>query len=190
MKRKLFALAALGVAFAINTNAQDDADDSHTVAISIPEVAILDLEGKGGTVVSLSVEAPTEAGEAVDFSNAKNEDVWINYSSIVGKSETSRTVAAKISTNSVPDGMLLKVTAVKDAGNGDGTMGTSAGEITLNATDQKVITGIGSCYTADGPGNGHKLQYSLELDPTAGSYAKIDFDQDTKLEITYTISNN
>jgi len=63
MKRKSFALAALGVAFAFNTNAKaDDADDNHTVAISIPEVAILDPEGS--TSVSLSVEAPTEAGEA------------------------------------------------------------------------------------------------------------------------------
>ena len=190
MKRKLFALAALGVAFAFNTNAQDDADDSHTVSISIPEVAILDLEAKGSSVVSLSVEAPTEAGEAVDFSKAKNDDVWINYSSIVGKSENTRDVTAKISANSVPDGMLLKVTAAKDAGNGDGTMGSSAGEITLSSSDQKVITGIGSSYTADGAGNGHNLQYSLELDPSKGSYAKIDFDQDVKLEITYTISNN
>jgi len=190
MKRKLFAVAALGVAFAFNTNAQDKADDSHTVAISIPEVAILDLEAKGGTTVSLSVEAPTEAGEAVDFSNATDNNVWINYSSIVGKSETSRVVAAKISENSVPDGMLLKVTAAKDAGNGDGTMGVSAGEVTLSSTDQKVITGIGSSYTADGAGNGHNLEYALELDPTAGSYSKIDFDQDVKLTITYTISNN
>jgi len=81
MKRKLFALAALGVAFAFNANAQaDEADDDHTVAISIPEVAILDLEGS--TSVSLSVEAPTEAGEAVSFANATNNDVWLNYSSI------------------------------------------------------------------------------------------------------------
>ena len=191
MKRKIFAIAALGVVFAFNANAQsDDEDDSHTVAITIPEVAILDLEANGGTTVSLAVEAPTEAGEAVDFSNATNDDVWINYSSITGSSESSRVVTAKISTNSVPDGMLLKVTADKDAGNGDGTMGSSAGEVTLTSSDQKVITGIGSSYTADGAGNGHKLTYALELDPTAGSYAKIDFDQDTKLTITYTISNN
>ena len=72
----------------------------HTVAISIPEVAILDLEGT--TSVSLSVAAPTEAGEAVDFSGATNNAVWVNYSSIVGTSETSRTVAAKISNNAVP----------------------------------------------------------------------------------------
>ena len=188
MRRKLFAIAALGVVFAFNANAQDDADDSHTVAISIPEVAILDLEGS--TAVQLIVEAPTEAGEAVDFTNATNQDVWLNYSSIVGSSETSRNVTAKISNNSVPSGMLLKVTAGSDAGNGDGTMGITSGQVTLTSADQNVITGIGSAYTGDGATNGHNLKYVLELDPTAGSYAQIDFDDDVTLTITYTISNN
>ena len=128
MKRKLFALATLGVVFAFTAQAQDDADDAHTVAISIPEVAILDLEGS--TSVSLAVEAPTEAGASVDFSNATNNAVWINYSSIVGTSETSRTVSAKISNSLVPSGMLLKVTAASDAGSGDGTVGTAAAQIT------------------------------------------------------------
>ncbi|MBO6518147.1 MAG: hypothetical protein JJ975_16550 [Bacteroidia bacterium] len=187
---KIFALAALGVVFATTTNAQtDDADDNHTVAINIPEVAILDLESKSGTAISLAVEAPKEAGEAVDFSNAVNKDVWVNYSSIVGKTENSRDVSAKISKNDVPDGMLLKVTASADAGNGDGKMGTSSGEVTLSNKDQKVISGIGSCYTADGAGSGHNLKYALELDPAKKSYEKIDFDQDVTLTITYTISN-
>ena len=185
--KKLFALATLGVVFAFNANAQDDADADHTIAIAIPEVAILDLEGT--TTVSLSVVAPTEAGSPVDFSGATNSAVWVNYSSIVGTTETARTVAAKISANTVPGGMLLKVTAGADAGSGDGTMGTSAGQITLTATDQTIISGIGSSYTADGSSNGHNLTYSLELDPTAGSYAQIDFDEDVTLTITYTISN-
>lgn len=188
MKRKLFALATLGVVFAFNANAQDDADDLHTVAISIPEVAILDLEGT--TSISLAVEAPTEAGEAVDFSNATNNDIWLNYSSITGTSEPTRTVAAKISNNSVPSGMLLKVTAGADASAGDGTMGTSAGQVTLTSSDQTVISGIGSSYTGTGTSKGHQLTYALELDPTAGSYAQIDFDEDVTLTITYTISNN
>lgn len=187
MKRKLFALVALGVAFAFNTNAQDAATADHTVAIAIPEVAILDLEGT--TSVSLSVVAPTEAGAAVDFSGATNSAVWVNYSSIVGTTETARAVAAKISANAVPSGMLLKVTAGADAGSGDGTMGTSAGQITLTASDQTIISGIGSSYTADGSSNGHNLTYALELDPTAGSYAQINFDEDVTLTITYTISN-
>ena len=68
-------------------------------------------------------------------------------------------------------------------------MGSSAGQITLTSTDQTVISGIGSAYAADGSSNGHQLTYALELDPTAGSYAQIDFDEDVTLTITYTISN-
>jgi len=96
----------------------------------------------------------------------------------------------KISSNDVPDGMLLKVTAAKDAGNGDGKKGSTAGQIILNSSDQTVVSGIGSCYTGDGSNNGHNLTYSLELDTKKGSYEKIDFDQDVVLTITYTISNN
>ncbi len=75
--------------------------------------------------------------------------------------------------------MLLKVTAGADAGNGDGTMGSSAGQVTLTSSYQTVISGIGSAYTADGANNGHNL-----------TYAQIDFDEDVTLTITYTISNN
>ena len=82
MKRKLFALALLGFAFAFTATAQDDKDDDHTVQITIPEVAILDLEGASGTSVVLAVQAPTEAGLAVDFSNAKDSSVWVNYSHV------------------------------------------------------------------------------------------------------------
>ena len=188
MKRKLFVLATLGVVFAFNVQAQDGDNDDHTVSISIPEVAILDLEGS--TNVSLKVEAPTEAGAAIDFSNAADNSIWVNYSSIVGTSETSRSVSVKISNNNVPDGMLLKVTSGSDAGKGDGTLGTSSGQITLTSSDQTVISGIGSGYTGDGTSHGHNLTYALSLDPTAGSYEDIDFDQDVTLTITYTISNN
>lgn len=174
-----------------SATAQDDKDDDHTVQITIPEVAILDLEGASGTSVVLAVQAPTEAGLAVDFSNAKDSSVWINYTSIVGSvTEASRKVTAKITNGSVPGGMLLKVTAAADAGNGDGNLGASAGQISLSGADQDFITGIGSCYTGDGANNGHNLYYSLELDPTAGSYANIDFDDATTLTVLYTISNN
>lgn len=188
MKRKLFTLAILGVAFAFSANAQDDQDDSHTVAITIPEVAILDLHATGGTGITLAVEAPTEAGLPVNFDNAKDSTVWMNYSSVVGSTtDPSRTVSAKVSAGTMPGGMLLKVTAAADASNGGGTVGSSAGEITLSTSNQTVVSGIGTAYTGDGVSNGHNLYYSLELD--GANYADIDFDEATTLTILYTISN-
>ena len=191
MKMKLFAFAILGVVIALPATAQDDADDDHTVQITIPEVALLDLEASAGTSITLAVVAPTEAGLAVSFATAVDSTVWINYSSVIGSTtEPSRTVAAKISAGTVPGGMLLKVTAAADAGNGDGTVGSSAGQITLSGSDQTVISGIGSAYTGDGASNGHALYYGLELNGAGGSYANIDFDDATTLAILYTISNN
>ncbi|MDX1666209.1 MAG: hypothetical protein R3350_03220, partial [Saprospiraceae bacterium] len=169
----------------------DTNTDAHTVQINIPEVALLDIEPGGSTSITLAPTAPTEAGEALDFSGANDNSLWLNYSSIVGSTtEPSRKVTAAITTGTVPSGMLVKVTAGADAGGGAGTVGTPAGELTLSSTAQDLITGVGSCYTGNGDGAGHNLTYALALDPTAGSYANIDFDEATTLTITYTLTDN
>jgi hypothetical protein len=69
-------------------------------------------------------------------------------------------------------------------------MGAPTTAVTLTNTAQNIITGIGSAYTGDGVNNGHNLSYSLDLDATSGSYALLDFDESTTLEITYTLSDN
>jgi hypothetical protein len=192
MKLKNILFATL-IVFTVNTSfAQDTNEDSHTVTIGIPEVALLDLESATGTAISLNGTAPTEAGDAVIF-NATNSDVWINYSSIVGSSsEPSRNVTVQITDGDVPDGLVLSVQASQDAGQGDGTMGVAENNaITLNKnTADKIIDGVGSAYTGNGANKGHKLTYTLKSDTANGSYAKIDFDQAQTLSITYTLSDN
>ncbi|MBN2773373.1 MAG: hypothetical protein JXR31_03935 [Prolixibacteraceae bacterium] len=185
--KKILVVTAIAVFVNVNLFAQDDSDDTHNLTLSVPEVALVDIEGGSGSVV-LSVEAPTEAGNPLNFSNANNNDLWLNYSSIVG-TETSRTVSAKISSGSVPSGLLLKVTAGAFSGSGNGTLGSSTGQITLSSTDQNVITTIGSCYTGNGASNGHNLAYVLELNSASGSYALLE-DVSTNLTIQYTISDN
>ena len=69
-------------------------------------------------------------------------------------------------------------------------MGSSSGGVTLTGSDQNVITGIGSAYTADGVNNGHKLTYVLSLAAAPGSYAAIDAAGGTTIGITYTITDN
>jgi len=167
----------------------DNATASHEVSIKIPEVAILDVEPANNSF-ALAPTKPDEAGLALDFSNAINSDLWLNYSSIVGAtSDASRTIDVKVGEGAIPDGLLLKVTASADNGSGDGKMGApNALPITLSNTAQEIITGIGSCYTGSPENNGHQLTYALELDGAAGSYEKIDFDQSTTIKIVYTIS--
>jgi len=184
------AVAVLLIGSAFTLKAQDTNTDAHEVSINIPEVAILDIESTTSTSFILAPEKPTEAGLALDFTDAKNSDLWLNYSSIVGsKTQAKRTIDVKVEDGSaIPDGLLLKVSATEDEGNGDGVVGKPVGEITLSNTAQDFITGIGSCYTGSPAKNGHQLTYVLELNSEEGSYGKIDFDQSTSLKVVYTIT--
>lgn len=182
----LLTLLMAGACFA-----QDDGDLNQSVDINVPEVALLDLESSSGTSITLSVEAPEEAGQPVDFSNAVDSSIWINYSSIRGSStESNRHIYARIISGSVPDGMRLRVRASQDVGEGDGYMGVRTTWKTLNNNDQRVIRNIRSCYTGNGPGKGHNLTYELSLRTGNNKYRLIDFDDATTLTILYTISND
>lgn len=186
---KFLLVAFLATSFSLN--AQDDDDDVHDVVIGIPEVALVDLEASAGTSINLGPQAPTEAGLPLDFSAQTNSDLWLNYSSIKSTAnDPTRDISAMISSGTLPGGMSLEVTAAADAGNGDGTMGSSAGAVSLTTTGQNVISGIGSAYTGDGVNNGHNLTYSLSLSAAAGAYAALDADDATTIQITYTISDN
>jgi len=179
----------LAVAFGITSTAfgQDDNDADHNIVISIPEVALLDVEG--GTSINLGGTAPTEAGDPITFGSTDNS-LWINYSSIIGSTtEPSRAVSVAVSSGTLPGGLDLKVQAGNDAGSGDGTVGTPSAQLTLSSTGQSIITGIGSCYTGDGANNGHQLTYTLDL-ASGGNYADLDFDDATTVTVTYTLSDN
>lgn len=172
--------------------AQDTNEDSHTVSINVPEIALLDLESQTGTAISLNGTAPTEAGDKVEF-NASNNDIWINYSSICSAStESSREITVQITDGDVPNGLELKVTAAEDAGMGDGAMGDAEENALVLSTQnaQTIIDGVGSAYTGNGPSKGHNLTYTLTQKSDAGSYAALDFSQSQTVTITYTLSDN
>jgi hypothetical protein len=188
---KVFIIFFVFAAFGIGESfAQDDNDDIHNLIIKLPEVALLDLEAAGGTSITLAPKAPNEAGQALDFSGETNSDIWINYSSIIGsKTEPSRNITVQITSGAVPAGLVLSVAASKDAGLGDGTMGSPTSLIMLDKSAQDIITGVGSSYTGNGVSKGHQITYSLALDNQRGSYAQLDFDQSNTLGITYTLTD-
>ena len=190
MRKAITLLGGLLLAGTITLSAQDDHDDVHNLVINIPEVALLDLESAGDKTITMGPEAPKEAGDALDFSNQTNADLWINYTSVVGsKSEPSRDITVQITSGTVPSGMVLSVSSAKDAGMGDGQMGTPGEVITLDATAQQIISGIGSSYTGNGVMKGHQLSYNLALDSKKGAYASLDYDQANTLAITYTLTD-
>lgn len=163
--------------------------DEHNAIITIPEVALLDLEATNGTTVALNPSVPTEAGLALSFP-VTDASIWLNYSSIIGSNtEPSRNVTAQITSGSVPTGTTLKITTAMDSGNGDGFMGIPSAPIVLTNVAQNIITGIGSSYTGNGVNKGHNLQYTLDLLPNAGAYGLLDFDFNETLVITYTLTD-
>ena len=188
--KKLVLLTMIFGVF-VKLQAQDGLTDSHDITISVPEVAILDIEPSASKDISLTPAAPTEAGDPISFGSATNTSLWLNYSSIIGTtSDPSRTITVAITGGTVPAGLDLKVQAAADAGNGAGTVGTAAGSaLTLTGVAQNIVTAIGSCYTNTPENNGHNLTYSLSLE-SGGDYADLDFDDSATVTVTYTISDN
>lgn len=173
----------------VSLNAQaDDNDtesDDHNVNIVIPNFAILDVEPEATTTIVLEAKEPTEAGTALNFTDATNDVLWLNYSSIVATDEV-RKVTVQLD-QAVPSGLVLEVTAAAHAGSGGGALGTPAATVELGTAVANIVTGIGSCFTGDGDANGHKLTYALSED--AATYGSIvsTSGAGTVLKVTYTI---
>ncbi|MDO9038142.1 MAG: hypothetical protein Q7U59_07335, partial [Lutibacter sp.] len=121
---KLFFAAVIvlsaNAAFAQSLTATNDSQEAaHLVTISIPQVALLDLEApSGATDITLNGTAPTEAGLPMAFgAAATNATIWMNYSSIV-KGALLSNVSVAITGGTVPSG--LKLTVLASAASADG----------------------------------------------------------------------
>lgn len=175
----VFLIAACGKAHAQT----DSHTDSHTIGITVPTVAIVDIEPAGSKSILMPFAAPTEAGLPIT-APANNTSLWLNYSYI--PSVALKTAKVSVKMGAVVPGIDVKVTAAAAAGVGGGTRGTVAGTaVTLTAADQDIVTAIGASYTGDGSANGHNLTYAL----SAGSYAGLHA-QAPLVTVTYTITEN
>jgi hypothetical protein len=182
MKDKVGFLLVCISLISARVDAQDKSGDSHTVSITIPEVAILDIESAGSKDIALSFAAPEEAG--LGITGSSNSSLWLNYSSIKSVSNTTRTVSASV--NNTIAGADIVISAASSSGSGAGTIGEPSGDVTLTTSDQVIVNNIGSCYTGSGINNGHNLTYTLKVN---GSYEELEAASQTPLTVTYTISN-
>ncbi len=192
MKKLKFTLAMslAAVAFSATLHAQDTNTDNHTITISIPEVALVDIEPAATKNITLGFTAPTEAGQPI-VANAANTTLWLNYSSIKSVADPTRNVSVKL--NAIIPGIDIHVTAAAATGSGGGTLGTPSAQLTLSAADQTIISGIGSAYTGNGANNGHNLTYVLAPGSGPGGvavYADLQATATTVATVTYTISDN
>lgn len=191
MKRIKFTLAVLAIAFAsVQVKAQDSNTDSHTIAITIPEVALADIEPAANKNITLGFTAPTEAGLPI-VANGTNNTLWLNYSSIKSATDATRNVSVRL--DALVPGIDIRVTAAAATGSGSGTLGTPSAQLTLSAADQTLISGIGSAYTGDGANNGHNLTYALAPGSGSGTvaaYGDLEATTTAVATVTYTISDN
>src|SRR5690606_24399510 len=117
-------LAVLGMlSVAYTSYGQVDAlTDNHTITITIPSVAILDLEPSDSKNITATFIAPAEAGNPL-AAPANNGTLWLNYSTILSGSVTSRTVTAHISNGyDVNSGLEVALQAGAAAGTGVGAL--------------------------------------------------------------------
>lgn len=192
MKKTTITLAMSLATFTLSSNlqAQDINKDTHTITISVPEVALVDIEPAATKNIILGFTAPIEAGNPIT-PNTANSTLWLNYSSIKSVADPTRTVS--VSVNSIISGIDIHVTAAAATGSGGGLVGEPAAQLTLSATDQIIISGIGSAYTGNGANNGHNLTYALAAGSGPGGvavYSDLQAMANTTATVTYTISDN
>lgn len=160
---------------------------SHTVTISVPKIAILDIESSGSDDIEFIIDKPDEAGHTIDFSDIHHTGLWLNYSSVKSSGQPDRTILATLS-GALPEGFHLYLEASDFNGSGKGKLGSSTGRKELTNQPVGIIDNIGSCYTGNGLNNGHALTYSLEFDDdNFGQIAQGNFNN---ISVTYTFLEN
>jgi hypothetical protein len=188
VKNAVFAFVMMAGTYC-SVNAQDSKTDNHTVNVTVPEVALLDLEQTSARNFTMTFVAPTEAG--LKLSNPLTDTrMWLNYTSIVTASgpDMSRMVKVKTSVNP-PPGITFSVEATPTAAVGKvGTTGTGA-QVTLDINDSDLVTGIGSCYTGDGNAKGHQLTYRATAPASGPNFAQL-IAGTTAMIVTYTLTDN
>lgn len=154
--------------------------------LNLPDIALIDVEPKDNNNITLTVPPPVRAGEGLDVSQVRNEELWINYTTSRKNNGAFRSVQVAMD-GTVPAGMRIKLTAsARAAGQGGGIFGSPAGALTLGSSPQTLISGIGGCYTGNGINSGHQLVFTLEVI----DYALIEQVQDANLLLTYTLVDN
>jgi hypothetical protein len=198
MKKLVFIIASVffisTVASANGPTNEGENTASHNIGITIPDLAIIAVYGPSGQGTTISLTPQTEnleAGEAVDFTTATDNSLWLNYTSIASSKGNSgnmstRRIKAELDEN-LPNGLDL-ILEISQASSGSGDIGkATTGKVSLNKGTTWVIDDIGSCYTETGDGKGHQLTYSLDIKDN--QYQKL-VAESFSVQVTYTISDN
>ena len=180
----------------------DDKDNAqHSVTVNVPTVALVDVENAEGSEADITLsfnedDLVTEAGSKLVFKDVTNNNLYLQYTSIIRKNK-SQSITAELQNSNIPSGMNLQVStaaAVKNTGTEKGTTGTGNTDYqTLetvsgnNGSAKTLVSGIGTCYTGTGGAYGHQLTYRLTIDDTDAAYNNLTADS-YETTVVYTIS--
>lgn len=187
----LLLLCGLSIGFANGQSiviSDENNTSEHQINIQIPAVSLVAVRGLSGNSITLSPQAPFEAGGDFSTLTASDSSLWLNYSNIrLSGLHPYRQVYVRVASGSIPSGFAVTLNASPSNGSNAVTQGTPVGEIQLSTNDVKLIGQIPTSYTGFGVGNGHRLTYSIH--PIVGRTHLINFDQSTSLQVLYTIAD-
>lgn len=153
--------------------------------LSVPEIAIVDIESGGGRI-EFNLVPSSEPGGKPELRLETTEPVWINYSSSLRINGQKRSIIAQISQGVVPNGVALFLEASPPSSFGSRNQGYSNGKTQITPEPKPIISGIGSCFTGDGINMGHELIFSLEI----SDFSKMESIGSQEFTILYTITDN
>jgi hypothetical protein len=162
--------------------AQRTTSSTIPVNLTLPEVALLDIE-PNNSAVAIHLPAPTIVGEFIKKTENLNAK-WLNYTSAVtiGK---YRNITVQIEYGGVPAGTKIGVMASSASG-GSGAMGSSNGWVMLSNAPQRIVNSIGGAFTGNGANAGHPLSYFLEVTEVSN----LNFDASGTLGLVFTLIDN
>ena len=160
MKSLKNILLGVGCALALAAFVEGAATTTQTITMQVNSICVLAVTGNPSTLI---VSAPASGGQTP--SNPSSNTTYAQYTSTVPASQTRLLTAAWGSSDAAPAGCLLRLTATPNIAT---NQGSTAGQITVSATAQDLVTAIKSCATGTGGTSGAQLAYSLDVsDPTA-----------------------
>ena len=156
---------------------------SKNASLLLREVMLVDIAPAGA--ITLSLPSPSEAGNGLTASTINNRK-WLNYTCAIATGASTRNITAALNHEIPGMDVQLKASSVQGKYGGITDMATS--QITLHTVASTIITGIGGAYTGDGIGNGHQISISIMANKQ--NYGQIRSQNNTPVQIIYTISSN
>lgn len=184
MKNKLNRLSSLVVFLTIGFAAFSQTNtSSHSLTLGLPEVSLLATQSAG---INLTLSSATNAGEAV-LSSASDSSAFLQFSSVIAEGST-RTLSASF-TGTLPGGTSLKAIVQDPGASASGDWGTPVGsDVTLAATDNVLVNGVGSCYSGTEATDGYRLKYTWGLDNPESNYADIRATASASITVVLTLT--